>query len=394
MIDTIKRIISKYNKALVLVNDEYNYLYDALDIFPITKDINDDYDLIIEHDLNSELISILNKKRIYKISIDIPSGINKENGLANENVFKTNLVVNNKNYNGLFLNDSLDYYDDIVNTKLLNKRKRNTNKSSYGKAVIIAGSKDYSGAALISLNALLSFKMGIGYQMIMIPNNIFDAFLLKNPEILLKGFSDDSNKIVFKEEEFFDVLKYDCIALGMGMGVSVELLKLIRYLLENYEGRLLLDADALNVIAKYNLNISKHKCMLVITPHLKEFSRLINKDITLCLENGINLAIEYAKKNNLVVVLKSNTTIITNGYELEINTRGNTGLAKAGSGDMLSGILLGLLAHKNLDIFDASYLASYVLGRAAELCIDNNEFSMIASDIIEYIPKALNEVIK
>lgn len=383
----------KYKGNYIYVNlaSEYQFIKTMLSEFKLTSDFNQKIDIIIENNLSSEEISNLNKLNCYKISLNIPSGINPKNGLIEGNAFKCNLLYVLKKIDGAYLNDAPDYYDEIV-SELLPKRKSNSNKGTYGKGLIIAGSKMYSGALEIATNALLAFKMGIGYQAIAFPKNLFDLFAFRHPELLLIPICDNGDHFTFVEEEIIPLLKYDAISLGMGMQVSSDLFRLISYLLANYEGKLILDADALNTVARFGIDLKNKKCKLIITPHLKEFSRLINTDIEHIQHDGIFLAREFANKNDLVLVLKSNTTIVTDGKAYLISHAGNSGLAKAGSGDMLAGILLGL----NILLDDslwASYLGCEVLGKASRLCLaTENENTMTATDIIKYIPAALDEV--
>ena len=395
MVDLLRQLIDKnYKGGYIYINvpSKYEYLFEALKDYKITTNIDlfKEIDIIIENALTSDLISKLNRINAFKISLNIPSGINPKNGLKSTITFKTNVVVE-VNYNdGLYLNDAMDYYDSILHTKRLKKRKSNSNKGTYGKAIIIAGSLRYTGAPIISMNALLSFKMGIGYQAIAMPKSLFKDFLFQNPEILLTPFSDDGNKYIFDKNEANEYLRYDAVALGMGMEVGEELKKLICFLLDNYQGRLILDADALNTIAHFQIDLKKKKCQLILTPHLKEFSRLSGYSMEKITMDGVSLARLFAKENNLTLLLKSNSMIVTNGYEYEIIANGNSGLAKAGSGDMLSGIILGLAVKPYLDLYDAAIMASKILGEASQLALeDQNEYTMIASDIIKKIPRAM-----
>ena len=395
MVDLLKQLIDKnYKGGYIYINvpSKYENLFEGVKDYKITTNIDlfKEIDIIIENALTSDLISKLNRINAFKISLNIPSGINPKNGLKSTITFKTNVVVEVDYNDGLYLNDAMDYYDSILHTKRLKKRKSNSNKGTYGKAIIIAGSLRYTGAPIISMNALLSFKMGIGYQAIAMPKSHFKDFLFQNPEILLTPFSDDGNKYIFDENEANEYLRYDAVALGMGMEVGEELKKLICYLLDNYQGRLILDADALNTIAHYQIDLKKKKCQLILTPHLKEFNRLSRYTMEEIVENGVSLARLFAKENNLTLLLKSNSMIVTNGYEYEIIANGNSGLAKAGSGDMLSGIILGLAVKPYLDLYDVAIMSSKILGGASQLALDDqNEYTMIASDIIKKIPRAM-----
>ena len=156
----------------------------------------------------------------------------------------------------------------------------------------------------------------------------------------------------------------------------------------------LLDADALGTISTFGLNVLKEKkCRVVITPHIKEFSRLINKDVNDVLSDSVSLAKEFAKEYGVIVVLKSAVTIITDGEELFINSSGNSALAKAGSGDVLIGITIGLMNRKE-SLLKICASASFLMGRAAEeLSIKQNEYTVTATEIISELPSVINGLI-
>jgi NAD(P)H-hydrate epimerase len=181
----------------------------------------------------------------------------------------------------------------------------------------------------------------------------------------------------------------------MGCGISQNIYQKITYLLENFEGNLLLDADALNSISKYGVDVLKsHKCNLIITPHLKEFERLSNISLEEIKKDYIKVAKDFANKYNLIINLKNDVSVITDGKEVFINTNGNAGLAKGGSGDLLSGITLGLLNSKK-DVLKRVAAASFILGRSAEIKVnDVNEYSLIARDVSSAIIDVINEISK
>ena len=315
---------------------------------------------------------------------------------------------------GLFLNDGLNSYKrlkvipigikEASNLIHLNEisdfknkyriRERNTNKGSYNKSGIVGGSYKYAWASYLSYMATSSLMMGIGYSYLYVPNVIYDAFLLREPEILLGALSSVDGHILYNEKELDKLLSLDSISVGMGMDISIDLYKTIDYLLKNYDKRLVIDADGINSLAKYGVDILKNKkCEVVLTPHLKEMERLTNISVNDIKKDSINIAMKFAKEYNVNVILKSASSIITNGNDVRISNFGNTGLAKGGSGDMLSGILSGLLAYLDLDIFTICNMASYILGRASEFAsIDIEEECILPKDIIGNINKVIKEI--
>ena len=258
---------------------------------------------------------------------------------------------------------------------LLPKRKRNTNKGDYGKAAIVAGSEEYTGAAYLAAAACL--RAGAGYTALFVPQNIFPYFVLKIPEVLLKKFK--------KMEE---LLAYDSIAYGMGMGVSRQVADGAVWLIENFSGRLILDADALNSLAKYcSLSdvFARKKGNVLLTPHVKEFSRLCKKSVEEILSEGIEAAKEFASRHGVTVLLKNAISVIENGEKTYVNERGTAGQAKGGTGDVLSGVIAGLCA-SGRSAFDGACAGAYTVGLAAELAgAKISEYSLTATDLIAHL---------
>ena len=372
--------------------------------------------------LDGEYKAIVEQMRVYKetgtkiLSADIPSGVNGDNGLvdglavqADETLCIGNIKV------GALLNDGKDYagkvkvsdigiqlpsdtYATLIEKPLvktlLPKRNKNSHKGTFGRAAIVAGSMQYAGAAYLSTAACL--RSGAGYTTLFVPNNLAQAFLLRLPEALLKGIGG-TDELVFDKAQFQGLLRYDSIAYGMGLGCSKEVAQGAKYLLQEYTGRLVLDADGLNSLAEYekeNLEtlFQNKKCDVVITPHVKEFSRLLNVTVEEILQDGMALSQAFAKKNGIALLLKSATSIITNGEKTFLNVVGNSGQAKGGSGDVLSGVLAGLCA-QGLDCISSAVTGSFLCGSAADLArLQYGEHALKASDCIERLGEAFLRV--
>ena len=258
---------------------------------------------------------------------------------------------------------------------LLPKRKRNTNKGDYGKAAIVAGSEEYTGAAYLAAAACL--RAGAGYTALFVPENIFPYYVLKIPEVLLKKLKD-----------LEDLLLFDSIAYGMGMGISRQVADGAAWLIEHFSGKLILDADALNSLAKYcSLAdvFARKKGDVLLTPHVKEFSRLAKISVEEILANGFNAAKEFALRHGVTVLLKNAVSVIENGKNACVNVRGTAGQAKGGTGDVLSGVIAGLCA-SGLSTFDGACAGAYAVGYAAELVGEKiSEYSLTATDLISYL---------
>ena len=392
----------------------------------ITKLLEKKYDIILDcifgTGLNKivdgkykEIIEKINQNDAFVIACDIPSGINGDNGKIMGVAVKANLTVAIQEYKvGHFLGDAIDYcgqiickdigisvwednvikrLDDRDAKKIFEQRNRNVNKGFFGKAGIIAGSKCFSGSAFLANLALASLKSGVGYSYFGVPNCLFNAFVGQTPESILIPLCDDGNSIVFDEKDIEKFFSCNSIALGMGMTVSEDVYKTIEFILRNYSGTLIIDADGLNCLAKFGRNILKDKkCKVVLTPHIGEFSRLTGVDKDELQENLISCAVSFAKEYGVILVIKSAVSVITDGVETYLNTTGCSGMAKAGSGDVLSGLMAGLTARAD-DVMSAVCVSAYVFGRAGEFAQkQENEFTMTATDVIAKFSKVINNL--
>ncbi len=367
---------------------------------------------------NAELIKKINvcKKQGAKVlSADIPSGLYGDNGLAKgEAVCADVTLCIGERKAGVLMADGLDvsgevkcvdigivlpeknyaqWMDGKTAADLLPARKRNSHKGTFGRAAIVAGSIDYTGAAYLSWAAAACIHAGAGYTTLFVPKEILPYYVLKDPEVLLKS-TNDGGRYAFTEENAKELLAYDTVAYGMGMGCSEEVADGAAYLLCHYTGKLILDADGLNSLSLYKKEafstlFGNKKCDVLLTPHVKEFFRLSGKSVEEIINDGLGAPCAFAAKYGVNVLLKNASSILTDGARIALNTTGNSGLAKGGSGDVLAGVLAGLCA-QGLSTFDSARLGAYTVGRAAELAAqDNSEYALTATDVVAYLGKAL-----
>ncbi|MBO5068279.1 MAG: NAD(P)H-hydrate dehydratase [Clostridia bacterium] len=413
----VANILSKKHGYSVVV---YNVATGMLKIFDKKFDII--VDCIFGTGLNKNVdgkykntIEKINASGAYVVSCDIASGLNGDNGWVMGEAVRANLTVAIQEYKlGHFLNDGIDYSGQVVCkdigisvwdedcAKRLNDddvkryfplKPRNSHKGTFGSACVIGGSKQYTGSILLSANALCAMKMGAGYSYLVVPKSLFNSYVGLVPECTLSCFEDDGEGYVLDIKNIERILKCDAISFGMGVGVSRSVYDIIVFLLDNYNGTLVLDADALNCLSKYGVSVLKNKkCKVIVTPHVGEFSRLTGVEKGEILYSPIDYAKDFAKKFGIVVLLKNAVSIITDDKEVYLNTTGCSGMAKAGSGDVLSGILAGVLAREE-SVLEATAVASYVFGKAGErVCKEQNEYTMTASDIINALPLIINEI--
>lgn len=258
-------------------------------------------------------------------------------------------------------------------------RKSHVHKGDFGTCAILANVCEYPNAPLFSAGAAL--RSGAGYTKLYALEPLFSSAIGKNAAMLCR----------FRNLE--SVLGADAIALGMGAGSTKELHEEISKLCQNYEGVLILDADALNVCAQYGYEFFRQKkCRVILTPHLGEFSRLVKRSVDEILPQSVSLAQAFAKEYGVVLVLKNNRTVISDGVRVAINVTGSAALSKGGSGDILSGFLAGTCA-RGVDPFEASCVSAYLCGRAGEIAsFQKSEYAATADDVIESLPEAIKSL--
>ncbi len=401
------KVLRADTDGLELFKQRYDIILDALFGTGLNRFVEGKY---------KDVIDKINDNGSFIISCDIPSGLNGNSGLIMGVAVKANLTIGVQEYKiGYFLNDGVDCTGEIVVKdigisvwednflmRLRHKdikryfpdRQRNSHKGSFGKGAIIGGSKNYSGSVMLSLSALVALKMGIGYSNLLIPESLFDIYAGKYPECLITPLKDDGKNFLFDKDKLDKILDYDCIAIGMGAGVSKDVYVTIEYLLKNYSGNLVIDADGLNSLSKYGLDVLKEKkCNVLLTPHVGEFLRLSNCEKQEVFEHEIDVAKKFANEYGVTLLLKSAVSIITDGEHTFINTKGCSGMAKAGSGDVLSGVLCGLLSRNEL-LVDTVACACYLFGLSGEIAEKSlTAFTVTASDVINSINQAVLEAI-
>lgn len=253
-------------------------------------------------------------------------------------------------------------------------------KGDFGKIGIIGGSMGMTGSSFLSSNA--SIKSGAGLVYNIVPREIFEIMSIKFVEPIAKSF-DDLNEM----EEFLKGL--DTIAMGPGMGLGAYAKEVFERTIK-IDKKLLIDADGLNILSKkLNLLEGRKDFSTILTPHEGEFARITGISLEEIKDNREKLAVDFAKKYKVILVLKGHETIVTDGENIYINKTGNSGMASGGSGDVLTGIISAFM--KNYKLYDAARLGVYVHGLAGDIYADkNSKTSLRARDLIEN----LSEVFK
>ena len=258
--------------------------------------------------------------------------------------------------------------------KIFKKREITAHKGDHGHALLVAGNLGRMGAAVIASKACL--RSGAGLLTVNIPGSQAIILQVAVPEAML---------IIRKTDSVF-CANFSAIGIGPALGVGKKEASLLCYLLTNFKKPLLLDADALNIIAANKKLFAKIPAGTILTPHPKEFDRLFG--IHTSTADRVKTAIQKSQEYDVVIVLKGYETLITYKGESFINTTGNAGLAKAGSGDALTGIITALLA-QGYDAFNAAKLGVFVHGQSADFALHNQSVeSMLITDVIECLGKA------
>ena len=274
------------------------------------------------------------------------------------------------------------------------QRPKDTNKGDYGYVGIMGGSLEYSGAIKLANLSASAMRAGCGVVRLIVPEGIAKAIAPFLLEQTIFPMNDNANKMVFSEKQINEALaKLRALAIGMGLGQGKEYEKILEYILGNYNIPVVIDADGLNTISKMNMDILKStKCKVILTPHLKEFERLSKIKIEDIEKDEITIAKDFAKKYDVILLLKGPTTIVTDGEKVYLVKGGCPGMATAGSGDVLSGILVGLLGYNKPDILTVA-TGAYLNGIAGEIAQEKyTDISMIASDTVKCLPEAIKEI--
>jgi len=270
------------------------------------------------------------------------------------------------------------------------RRKVDTHKGDYGYVFILGGSPGLTGAVCLCSQAAL--KIGAGGVLAGVPKSLNSIFEIKLTEVMSEPLEEQGGYLCQGAwKTIKEVLsRIDVFAIGPGAALKTTTQKLILKVIETVNKPLVVDADGINALAQNLTVLTRRKTKkIILTPHLGEFSRLIKQDREKIKKNRKELARKFALKYNLILVLKGHRTLISDGKRLFENKTGNPGMATAGTGDVLSGMIAGLVA-QGLECFEAAKLGVYLHGLAADFAVkDKTQNCLIASDIIEYLPKAI-----
>lgn len=267
-------------------------------------------------------------------------------------------------------------------------------KGTFGTVLVVAGSVGMAGAAVLCGSAAL--RGGAGLVRVAVPEPVALVVAMGNPCYTTAALpAGPEGRLVRSALPLVCELaqQASAVVVGPGLGQSEEVAVVVRGLVEEYAGTLLLDADALNVLgprpAVFTTRRQLQRGVLLLTPHPGEMARLVGLDTGAVQANRLRIAADFAKETGTITVLKGAGTIVTDGVRAAVNSTGNPGMATGGSGDVLAGLLGALLA-RGLEGFAAAVLGVHVHGLAGDLARDVlGEEGLIASDLLTYLPPAL-----
>lgn len=387
------------------VFDEEDVIIDALFGSGLSKKIKG---------LNAEVVQKINQSNAIKISIDIPSGLFADKSSSDKNSIIINadytltfqfpkyvfMFAENEQYVGEWVLIRIGLSEDFINSveanniyttksdcqSLLIKRAKFAHKGNYGHALLMAGSLGKMGAAMLSSKACL--RSGVGLLTTHLPYKGGDSLQTAVPECML-SLDRFENYL----SEVPDLSAYVAIGIGPGIGLREQSGNALKVLIQEAGVPIVIDADALNMLAENKTWLAFLPKGCILTPHPKEFERLAGKSSN---DFGrIELAKQFAIKFKLTLVLKgAHTVVINSSGNCYFNSTGNPGMATAGSGDVLTGVILGLLA-QGYSSLESAILGVYLHGLAGDIAASKkSQEALIASDIIHYLGKAFKSILK
>ena len=277
----------------------------------------------------------------------------------------------------------------VTDVPHLPPRAADANKGTFGRVLVVAGSRGMSGAAVLCASAAL--RGGAGLVRLAVPEGILPIVATANPCYTTAPLPEDERGQLDAAAlpELLELMRGNSVAeLGPGLGQSQAIGDMIVAVLEQTDMPLVLDADALNVLAGRLDALRRHAGPIVVTPHPGEFARLLGCDIPTVQARRQELAADFAVAQGVIVVLKGHGTVVTDGRRVFVNPTGNPGMATGGSGDVLGGLLAALIGQK-METFAAAQLGVYLHGLSGDLARgERGEVSLIATDLLHFLPQA------
>lgn len=386
---------------------EYTTIVDAIFGIGLSRPVEGHY---------AELITWVNEQKAVKAAVDIPSGISADSGKILGTAVKADLTVTFACRKiGQILYPGAEYCGEVICRNIgilperlpasnvsadvftyeksdlhnLIQRTPYSNKGTYGKVLLIAGSQGMSGAACLAATA--AYRSGCGLVRVFTPDCNRQILQTVLPEAIVTAYSEQEIPLTLLRQsmEWADV-----IGIGPGLGTAQTAQRILETVLRESKKPMVIDADGLNLLSVQPALLHFAKAPVILTPHIGEMMRLTERQKSDITEDIIFAASSYAKKYGIICVLKDARTVVSDGQKNYLNTSGNHGMAVGGSGDVLTGIICGLLA-QGMDPFHGAALGVYLHGLAGDLARKKlSAYSMIAGDILNQLGQVLKEAEK
>lgn len=394
-----------------LPEKEYTMIIDAIFGIGLSREVTG---------IHRDMILGLNEKTGFKIALDIPSGICADTGKVLGCGFLADLTVTFGYLKiGLLLYPGAEYAGEVLcsdigireiafgkelpkvftyekeDLKRIPERSRRGNKGSFGKLSVFAGSSRVSGALLLSV--LSAYRTGCGYVRAFTEESNRDILAREVKEAVTATYREKATALTDGEmADLKDTYEFASeVILGPGMGLGPLADEIVSYVLKEDKKPVIVDADALTIISR-NEKLQEYLCFtaksrkfpIIFTPHPGEFARLLSKDIKEVKENLLQEGISYAERMGIILVCKEARTLVINGNDgrVYINRSGNEGMATAGSGDVLTGMLAGMLGSK-MEPYEAVCMGVFLHGLCGDRAKERNGSAyLMASDLIEELP--------
>lgn len=352
-----------------------------------------------------QLVRKANSMNAFRVAVDAPTGVDSDTGEVLNEAVKADLTItfykikeglgNSKEYSGELIVKDIGLPEEFAKfagpgdvSMVVNPRPKESHKGDFGRLLVIGGSETFSGApALVALGAM---RTGVDLVYVAAPRRTAEAISCMAPDLIaIKLEGEHFNPDNVSELKPY-IAKADAVVLGPGLGLhpkTEEAVNALVKLVEDSAKPLLLDADGLKAFSRFK---RKLRVPLMLTPHAGEYAILTGRKLP---ENSSEKAADVQKTAltlGAVVLLKGTIDIICDGRKLKFNFTGNPGMTVGGTGDVLSGIVGALLAQR-VDPFEAAVAGAFVNGAAGDFVFEEKGFHMVATDLIDWIPKVLND---
>jgi hydroxyethylthiazole kinase-like uncharacterized protein yjeF len=370
-------------------------------------------------EMMKKVIFAVNCSKAYVIAVDIPSGVEADTGRTDGSAIEADETVTfglpklgcvlfpGAAFAGELTTVDIGFPPEITGqaghvsvpspiemARLLPPRGPESFKQSVGRVLVVAGSAGMSGAA--AMCAVSALRAGAGIVTLAAPASLTDILAIKLTEVMTVSLTETPERTLAVEaaNEVLAMLKdFDLLVLGPGLSGTVEAFEAVRRIAGEAPIPLVVDADGLNALAGIPEVLAGRNAETIVTPHPGELARLVGSDTKAIQKDRLTSAGEAADKMDAVVVLKGARTVVAaHDKMISVNTTGNPGMATAGSGDVLAGMIGGLWA-QHMDPFNAAVLGVYLHGLAGDLAVgEMTEYNLAATDLIEYMPDAFRMV--